>query len=98
MKDMLPFSAKEAAFVDLVDKLKMYNKSLYYMISTIIVNYNVGAYAFLVKPYSGYIQAGMPDKGEVTINNFTFNRNRINYNTLLVGSIPQTQELVEYCA
>jgi alcohol dehydrogenase (NADP+) len=40
----------------------------------------------------------MPAKGEVTINNFAFNRNRVNYNTSLVGGIPQTQELVDYCA
>jgi alcohol dehydrogenase (NADP+) len=98
MKDILAFGAKEAVFVDSVDKLKPYNKSLDYMISTIPVNYNVRAYASLVKPYGSYTQVGMPAKGEVTINNFAFNRNRVNYNTSLVGSIPQTQELVDYCA
>ena len=68
------------------------------MISTIPVNYNVGAYASLVKPYGSYTQVGMPAKGEVTLNNFAFNRNRVHYNTSLVGGIPQTQELVDYCA
>lgn len=97
MKDILAFGAKEAVFVDSVDKFKPYNKSLDYMVSTIPVNYNVGAYASLVKPYGSYTQVGMPAKGEVTINNFAFNRNRVNYNTSLVGGTPQTQELVDYC-
>jgi uncharacterized zinc-type alcohol dehydrogenase-like protein len=98
VKDILAFGAKEAVFVDLVDKLKPYSKSLNYMISTIPVNYNVGAYAPLVKPYGSYTQVGMPAKGEVTINNFAFNRNRFNYNTSLVGGISQPQEVVDYCA
>ncbi len=68
------------------------------MISTIPVNYDVGAYASLVKPYGSYTQVGMPAKGEVTINNFAFNRNRVSYNTSLVGGIPLTQKLVDYCA
>src|SRR5687767_1621714 len=68
------------------------------MISTIPVNYNVGAYASLVKPYGSYTQVGIPAKGEVTINNFAFNRNRMNYNISVVGGTTQTQELVDYCA
>ena len=95
---MLAFGAKEAVFVDSADKLKPYYKSLDYMISTIPVNYDVGAYASLVKPYGSYTQVGMPARGEVTINNFAFNRNRVNYNTSVVGGTTQTQELVDYCA
>src|SRR6266568_1446731 len=56
VKDMLAFGAKEAVFVDSADKLKPYDKSLDYMISTIPVNYDVGAYASLVKPYGSYTQ------------------------------------------
>jgi D-arabinose 1-dehydrogenase-like Zn-dependent alcohol dehydrogenase len=29
---------------------------------------------------------------------FAFNNNRVNYNTSLVGGIPQTQQLVDFCA
>lgn len=97
-KDILAFGAKEAIVVDSVDKLTPYYKSLDYMISTIPANYNVGAYASSVKPYGTYTQVGMPAKGEVTINNFAFNRNRVNYRTSLIGGIPQTQEVVDYCA
>jgi alcohol dehydrogenase (NADP+) len=98
VNDILRFGAKQAVVVDSVEKLKAYNKSLDYGISTIPVNYDVGAYASLVKPYGSYTQVGMPAKGEVTINNFAFNRNRVSYNTSLVGGIPQTQQLVDYCA
>jgi alcohol dehydrogenase (NADP+) len=98
VKDILAFGAKEAVFVDSVDKLKPYNKALDYMISTIPVNYNVGAYASLVKPYASYTQVGMPASGEVTINNFAFNRSRVNYNTSLVGGTGLTQELLDFCA
>ncbi len=40
----------------------------------------------------------MPVKGEVTINNFAFSRNRVRYSTSLIGGIPQTQEVIDYCA
>src|SRR5213075_191868 len=98
VNDIRRFGAKEVVIVDSVEKLKPYNKSLDYMISTIPVNYNVAAYASLVKPYGNFIQVGMPVKGEVTINNFEMNRNRVRYSTSLIGGIPQTQEVVEYCS
>ena len=98
VNDIRRFGAKEVVVVDSVEKLKPYNKSLDYMISTIPVNYDVAAYASLVKPYGNYTQVGMPAKGEVTINNFVMNRNRVRYSTSLIGGIPQTQEVIEYCA
>src|SRR3989475_1043210 len=98
VNDIRRFGAKEVVVVDSVEKLKAYNKSLDYMVSTIPVNYDVGAYASLVKPYGNYVQVGMPIRGEVTINNFAFNRNRVRYSTSLIGGIPQTQEVIDYCA
>ena len=96
-KDILDFGAKEVIVVDTIDKLMTYYKTLDYMISTIPVNYDVASYASLVKPYGTYTQVGMPAKGEVTINNFIMNRNRVNYRTSLIGGIPQTQEVINYC-
>ena len=96
-KDILDFGAKEVIVVDTIDKLKTYYKTLDYMISTVPVNYDVASYASLVKPYGTYTQVGMPAKGEVTINNFIMNRNRVNYRTSLIGGIPQTQEVINYC-
>ncbi len=98
VKDILAFGAKETIVVDTIDKLKPYYKTLDYMISTIPVNYNIGAYASLVKPYGTYTQVGMPAKGEITVNTFAFNNNRVNFRTSLIGGIPQTQEIIDYCA
>ena len=98
VNDIRRFGAKQVVVVDSVEKLKPYNKALDYMISTIPVSYDVAAYASLVKPYGNYTQVGMPAKGEVTINNFAFNRNRVRYSTSLIGGIPQTQEVIDYCA
>src|SRR6266496_2797302 len=97
VNDIRRFGAKEVVIVDSVEKLKPYNRSLDYMISTIPVNYDLAVYASLVKPYGNYTQVGMPAKGEVTINNFVMNRNRVRYSTSLIGGIPQTQEVIEYC-
>jgi alcohol dehydrogenase (NADP+) len=98
VKDILGFGAKEAVVVDSPDRLTRYRKSLDYMISTIPADYDVGAYASLVKPHGSYTQVGMPAGGKVTINNFAFNGNRVSYNTSLVGGIPLTQALIDYCA
>src|SRR5256712_3923485 len=98
VNDIRQFGAKDVVVVDSVEKLKPYNKSLDYMISTIPVNYDVAAYASLVKPYGNYVQVGMPIKDEGTINNFAMNRNRVRYSTSLIGGIPQTQEVIDHCA
>src|SRR5207244_12688751 len=89
---------EEIVFMGSVDKRKPYKQSLDYMSSTIPVTYHVAAYASLVKPYGNYTQVGMPAKGEVTSHNFVMNRNRVRYSTSLIGGIPQTQEVIEYCA
>ncbi|TGN13387.1 NAD(P)-dependent alcohol dehydrogenase [Leptospira ilyithenensis] len=98
VEDILSFGAKEAIYVDSLEKLKAYNKTLDYMISTIPYNYNLGAYASLVKPYGSFTQVGVPVGGELTLNNFAFIFNRVNYNGSLIGGIPQTQEIVDFCA
>lgn len=97
VKDILAFGAKEAIVVDSVEKLKPYNKSVDYMISTIPAKYDLGAYISLVKPYGSYTQVGVPAE-ELSFNQFAFIFNRVNYNGSLTGGIPQTQELVDYCA
>ncbi len=97
-EDILAFGAKEVIVVDTLDKLTPYRKSLDYIISTIPVQYDVAAYAAMVKPYGTYTQVGMPVGFQLTINNLALAASRVNYNASLVGSIPQTQELVDYCA
>ena len=36
--------------------------------------------------------------GELTINNFNMIFNRVNFNASLIGGIPETQEVMDYCA
>lgn len=98
VNDIRAFGATEAVVVESVDQLAAYNKSLDYMLSTIPYNFDVGAYASTVKPYGSFTQVGVPVRGEVTLNNFLFIKNRVNYNGSLVGSIAHTQELVDHCA
>jgi alcohol dehydrogenase (NADP+)/uncharacterized zinc-type alcohol dehydrogenase-like protein len=98
VKDILAFGAKEAIVVDSIEELKPYNKSLDYMISTIPVMFDVGAYASLVKPYGSFTKVGMPVGFQLTINNLALAASRVNYNASIVGSIPLTQRLVDYCA
>lgn len=98
VKDILAFGAKEAIVVDTIDKLRPYEKMVDYMISTIPYDHNIGAYTSVVKPYGEYIQLGVAQKGDYTVNSFALNSNRVKYSASLIGSIALTQQLIDYCA
>ena len=98
VKDIIGFGAKEAIVVDTLDKLKPYYGKLDYMISTIPYDFDVAAYAMVLKPYAAFTQVGMPIHGKLSINNFMMIRNRVNFNGSLIGGIPETQEVIDYCA
>ena len=68
------------------------------MISTIPVQFDVAAYVAMVKPYGTFTQVGMPVGFQLTINNLALSASRVNYNASLIGGIPQTQEIIDYCA
>ena len=40
----------------------------------------------------------MPDKFELTLSNIGLANSRVNFNASLIGGIPETQEVVHYCA
>ncbi len=96
--DILSFGAKEVIVVDNVDKLKPYRGKLDYMISTIPYAFDVSSYIMVVKPYGHFTQVGQPIKGEFTINNGNFFMSRVNYNSSVIGGIPETQEVMDFCA
>lgn len=98
VKDILAFGAKEAIVVDTIDKLKPYYGKLDYMLSTIPYDFDVAAYASVLKPYKEFVQVGMPIKGQLSVNNFLMIRNRAKFSGSLIGGIPETQEVVDYCA
>ncbi|MBI41050.1 MAG: Zn-dependent alcohol dehydrogenase [Leptospiraceae bacterium] len=97
MEDIRGFGATPV-FVESTKTLQSYAGKFDFLISTIPVNYDVGAYASTVKPNGTYTQVGMPKGGTLTVNNFAFAFNRVNFNASLIGGIPLTQEIVDYCA
>jgi uncharacterized zinc-type alcohol dehydrogenase-like protein len=98
VNDIKGFGAKEVIVVDTLDKLKPFYGKLDYLISTIPYAFDVASYAMVLKPYKEFTQVGMPINGELTINNFLMIRNRVNFNGSLIGGIPETQEVMDYCA
>ena len=96
--DILSFGAKKVIVVDTMEKLKPYHGKLDYMISTVPYAYEMTNYISCVKPYGSFTQVGMPVNGELTINNFQMIFNRVNFNASLIGGIPETQEVMDYCA
>ncbi len=98
INDIKGFGAKEVIIVDTIDKLQPWYGKLDYMISTIPYDFDVAAYAMVLKPYKEFTQVGMPIKGNLSINNFMMIRNRVNFNGSLIGGIPETQEVMDYCA
>lgn len=97
-KDALAFGTKEVIVVDGPDKLHAWRGKLDYMISTVPYAYEMSSYIDCVKPFGYFTQVGQPIGGALTINNFNMIFNRVNFNGSLIGGIPETQEVMDYCA
>lgn len=98
VNDIKSFGAKEVIVVDAADKLKPWKGKMDYMISTVPYAYEMSGYIDCVKPYGYFTQVGQPINGELMINNFNMIFNRVNFNGSLIGVIPETQEVMDYCA
>ena len=98
VNDIMGFGAKEVIVVDAPDKLKPWKGKLDYMISTVPYAYEMSGYIDCVKPYGYFTQVGQPVNGALSINNFNMIFNRVNFNGSLIGGIPETQEVMDYCA
>ncbi|MDY7091874.1 MAG: NAD(P)-dependent alcohol dehydrogenase [Acidobacteriota bacterium] len=97
VEDIRAFGA-EPVVVSSPDKLQPYRGSLDWMISTIPVQYDVASYVSAVKPHGHFTQVGMPDRMELTVNALAMAVSRVNFNVSLIGGMPETQEVVHYCA
>lgn len=97
-EDILKFGAKEAIVVNDASAFGQYKGQLDYMISTIPVQFDVAAYSSVLKPYGFFTQVGMPTGFELTISNIGLAASRVNYNASLIGGMPETQEVIHYCA
>ena len=96
--DIKAFGAKEVIVLDDMSKLGNYRGQLDCMINTLPVDYDVAAYASVVKPFGTYTQVGMPDGFQVTMNALALSASRVNFNASLIGDMKETQEVVNYCA
>ncbi|HWB24903.1 MAG TPA: NAD(P)-dependent alcohol dehydrogenase [Chitinophagaceae bacterium] len=97
-EDCKKFGAKEVIVVNGVASLMPWKGKMDYMVSTIPYAYELSSYIDCVKPYGFFTQVGQPIAGALSINNFNMIFNRVNFNGSLIGGIPQTQEVVDYCA
>ncbi|RJT07197.1 NAD(P)-dependent alcohol dehydrogenase [Halococcus sp. IIIV-5B] len=95
--DIRRFGAEEAVVVDSPEAFQPYSGTLDYMLSTIPASYELGAYLPLVRPNGTYTQVGIPAE-EVSFNQNIFNYSRVEYEGSLTGGLPQTQQLLNYCA
>ncbi|GAB3219967.1 NAD(P)-dependent alcohol dehydrogenase [Algoriphagus aestuariicola] len=98
IEDIKSFGAKEVIVVNSSKDLTPMKGMLDYMISTVPYAYEMSPYIDCVKPYGSFTQVGQPVNGELTINNFNMIFNRVNFNGSLIGGIPETQEVMDYCA
>ena len=98
ISDIKSFGAKEVILVKSAEDLKPYKGILNFMISTVPYAYELSPYVDCVKKYGYFTQVGQPINGELTINNFNMIFNRVNFNGSLIGGIPETQEVMDYCA
>lgn len=99
VEDIKSWGVKEVIVVDKEFKnMQPYAKKLDYMISTIPYQFNVAAYLSCVKPYGNFTYVGMPNGFQIDISNIALAATRVNFNASLIGGIPETQEVVHYCA
>lgn len=98
VKDIIAFGAKEAIVVNDPKKFGRYQGMLDYMINTIPEQYDVATYASTVKPRGFYTQVGMPTGMSLNVSAIGLSISRVNFNVSLIGGIPETQEVVHYCA
>lgn len=97
VEDIKGFGAKEVIVVADIKKLYQYAGQMDYMICTIPYQFDVAAYAAVVKPYGYFTMVGMPVGFEVTLSNIGLAASRVNFNASLIGGMKETQEMVDYC-
>lgn len=98
VNDIKGFGAREVIVVESANKLKPWFGKMDFMISTVPYAYEMSDYISCVKPYGFFTQVGQPINGELMINNTNMIFNRVNFNGSLIGGIPETQEVMNYCA
>ncbi len=97
--DIQSWGVKEVIVVaDDFKNMRDYSKKLDYMICTIPYQFNAAPYVACVKPYGHFTYVGMPEGFQINLSNIALASTRVNFNASLIGGIPETQEVVHYCA
>ena len=68
------------------------------MASTIPVGYSIDYHASLVKPLGSFTQVDGSWESKLNFRHSGFVLNRVNLYGSMIGGIPQTQEVIDYCA
>ncbi|MEZ4898960.1 MAG: zinc-binding dehydrogenase, partial [Saprospiraceae bacterium] len=98
-EDIKSWGAKEVIVVDQAfNNLQAYTKKLDYMICTIPYQFNAGPYVACVKPYGTFTYVGMPEGFQINLSNIALASSRVKFNASLIGGIPETQEVIHFCA
>ena len=99
VEDIKAWGATDVIVVDdEFRNLQAYNKKLDYMICTIPYQFNAAPYVACIKPYGTFTYVGMPEGFSLNVNNIALAASRVNFNASLIGGIPETQEVIHYCA
>ncbi|WP_234571137.1 NAD(P)-dependent alcohol dehydrogenase [Rhodohalobacter sp. 614A] len=99
VEDIKSWGAEEVIVVnDDLSNLRNYSKMLDYMICTIPYQFNAAPYVATLKPYGTFTYVGMPEGFQINLSNIALAASRVNFNASLIGGIPETQEVVHYCA
>lgn len=97
LDDIRRFGAKEAVLVDDGGKLKKYAGQFDFVISTVPYKYNMEGYLSLGKRHGTFVQIGIPP-GDLILSPFTLVKTQVNLTGSNVGGMPETQELLNFCA
>ena len=97
VKDIQAWGAKTVVVTGPKDLMPLRGE-LDWMISTIPVQYDVATYASVVKPHGTFTQVGMPNRFELTLSAIGLSMSRVKFDASLIGGIPETQEVVHFCA
>lgn len=97
--DIKQMGAKAVIVVDDVSRLKAHTARLDYLIATIPVQFDAAAYAATVKPFGHFTIVGLgPGFKLDNVNTIALSQSRVNINVSLIGGMPETQEVIDFCA
>ena len=78
--------------------LAAYKATLDYMIATVPEVFDITSYATCVRPGGTFTLVGLAKGFEARLQSNVLGRARGNFNASYIGGIPQTQEVIDYCA